>query len=114
MIGIKNPKASYSFILTDEAADFLYKIGKSSFTGPINPGCAEDISLEDLIRIIENRVGKSANIVHDALIANTSRMHFQVLGLLTRKKRIDWVTNFQSYIKFWMSLLIIIVRLIIR
>ncbi|MFF2753487.1 NAD-dependent epimerase/dehydratase family protein [Psychrobacillus sp. NPDC058041] len=72
MLGIKNPKASYSFILSDEAADFLYKMGQSSFTGPINPGCEEDISLEDLISKIEERVGKSANILNDAPITNTS------------------------------------------
>lgn len=70
MIGIKNPNASYSFILSDEAAEFLYKIGQSSFTGPINPGCAEDISLQELVNKIEEHVGKSANIVDDA--PNTS------------------------------------------
>ncbi|WP_391120104.1 NAD-dependent epimerase/dehydratase family protein [Psychrobacillus sp. L3] len=71
-IGIANPTCRYSFILSDEAAEFLYKIGHSSFSGTINPGCAEDISLKDLVGKIENRVGKSANIINDAPVANTS------------------------------------------
>ncbi|WP_391120082.1 hypothetical protein [Psychrobacillus sp. L3] len=72
LAGIKNPKARYSFILADEAAEFLFKMGDSSFIGTINPGCAEDISLEELMLKIEKRVGKSANMVDDAPQANTS------------------------------------------
>lgn len=47
-IGIPNPDLRYSFIHADEAAEFLLEIGKSDFTGPINPGSAGDISMREL------------------------------------------------------------------
>ncbi|QED46934.1 NAD-dependent epimerase/dehydratase family protein [Cytobacillus dafuensis] len=62
VIGISNPEARYSFILSDEAASFLNEIGFSTFTGPINPGCQMDISLQELVEKIEALTGKKANI----------------------------------------------------
>jgi nucleoside-diphosphate-sugar epimerase len=59
-IGILHPKARYSFIRSDEAAWFLDKIGRSSFTGPINPGSRGDISLEELAGKIEIITGVKA------------------------------------------------------
>ncbi|AZB42436.1 NAD-dependent epimerase/dehydratase family protein [Bacillus sp. FJAT-42376] len=51
-VGIPHPEFRYSFIQADEAADFLFRLGKSDFTGPINPGCKEDISLAELMEKI--------------------------------------------------------------
>lgn len=59
-IGIPQPDKRYSFIDADEAADFLMNIGKSDYTGPINPGSAGDISLQELIDKIELLTGKEA------------------------------------------------------
>jgi nucleoside-diphosphate-sugar epimerase len=61
-IGILHPNARYSFILSDEAAWFLDKIGRSSFTGPINPGSRGDISLEELAAKIGTVTGVKAKI----------------------------------------------------
>lgn len=59
-IGIPNPELRYSFIHADEAADFLLGIGRSDFEGPINPGSAGDISLQELVDKIALQADKEA------------------------------------------------------
>jgi nucleoside-diphosphate-sugar epimerase len=59
-IGIPNPELRYSFILADEAASFLLKIGNLAFEGPINPGSAGDISLRELVDKIAVLAKKNA------------------------------------------------------
>jgi len=53
------------FILSKEAAEFLYFLGESSFQGPINAGSLGDISLLELIRKIEVFTGKEAILSND-------------------------------------------------
>lgn len=50
---IEHPDFRYSFIDSKEAAQFLYNIAKSDYKGPINPGSSGDISLQDLLTLIE-------------------------------------------------------------
>ncbi|MFQ3544326.1 NAD-dependent epimerase/dehydratase family protein [Halobacillus rhizosphaerae] len=64
-IGIERKELRYSFISSDEAADFLFKIGASSFIGAINPGCREDLSLAGLIHKIEAFTGMQANVTNE-------------------------------------------------
>jgi nucleoside-diphosphate-sugar epimerase len=71
-IGILNKDARYSFIRSDEAADFLYRIGQTSFSGTINPGCSNDISLEEIVRRIQYRVGHKAIITKNVTNENAS------------------------------------------
>ncbi len=71
-IGIENPDARYSFIHSKEAAEFLYLMGASSFTGPINPGCEEDISLLKLVGKIEKQTRHKAIITNILTKENTS------------------------------------------
>lgn len=54
-IGAKDFNVRLGFIASDEAAEFLYKIGESDFTGPINPGSRGDLSLNELIQKIERQ-----------------------------------------------------------
>ncbi|MBS2968459.1 NAD-dependent epimerase/dehydratase family protein [Metabacillus sp. KIGAM252] len=58
-IGMAHLEFRYSFIHAEEAADFLFEVGKSDFAGGINPGCSEDISLDELVqkigRIVERK-----------------------------------------------------------
>jgi nucleoside-diphosphate-sugar epimerase len=61
-IGIPNPDLRYSYIHADEAAEFLLEIGKSDFTGPINPGSAGDISMYELTEKIAFLANKNAII----------------------------------------------------
>lgn len=62
---IENPDMRYSFIDSREAANFLYQIAKSDFRGPINPGSAEDISLRELVKAIEDSTQTKAILHHD-------------------------------------------------
>lgn len=61
-IGIQDLNTSFSFILADEAAKFLFDIAQSSYTGPINPGPNGSMSLGEIISKIEKITEKSAII----------------------------------------------------
>lgn len=50
---IENLDRRYSFIDSEEAARFLLEIAKSDFQGPVNPGSGSDISLGELVTLIE-------------------------------------------------------------
>ena len=66
-IGFLNMKAEMSFIQAEEAAEFLKWAGMSEVEGPINATAHGEISLANLIKLIEEAVGKKAKI---ALIGN--------------------------------------------
>ncbi|MDQ1004664.1 nucleoside-diphosphate-sugar epimerase [Neobacillus niacini] len=55
----------YSFIDSGEAASFLLSMANSDYQGPVNPGCEEDISLGELIGLIENLTGTEAKLNKD-------------------------------------------------
>lgn len=62
---IENPDLRYSFIDSMEAASFLYNIAKSNYHGGINPGSEGDISLRELIGLIEDLIGTKPNLSED-------------------------------------------------
>jgi len=64
-IVVGNPEIKISFILSNEAAEFLYFLGQSIYTGPINPGFKEDISLLALLHKVEQVVGNKAVVTED-------------------------------------------------
>jgi nucleoside-diphosphate-sugar epimerase len=55
-----------SFVHSQDAAEALYTLGKSDFTGPINVASADPIRLEKMIEIIEQSLGKKSLIVKEA------------------------------------------------
>ncbi|WHY78444.1 hypothetical protein QNH20_04655 [Neobacillus sp. WH10] len=59
---IDNPELRYSFIDSDEAAKFLLSIANSDYHGAINPGPSSDISLRELVELIEDLIKKRANL----------------------------------------------------
>jgi nucleoside-diphosphate-sugar epimerase len=59
---IENGDLRYSFIDSGEAASFLVSIAKSHYHGAINPGSEGDISLNELIELIENLTDAKANL----------------------------------------------------
>lgn len=71
-IGIKLPKARYSFITSQEAAEFLLEIGFHQYTGQINPGCKGDMSLYELIGKIEKETGCTALVESNPAIEDIS------------------------------------------
>jgi nucleoside-diphosphate-sugar epimerase len=71
-IGINNPNARYSFIIADEAADFLFQMGMNKFTGAINPGCDTDISLHELVGLIGEMTGNKPIITTELTKENAS------------------------------------------
>jgi nucleoside-diphosphate-sugar epimerase len=71
-IGIENGDLRYSFITSEEAAEFLYLLGEDNFVGPINPGFKDDLSLSELIELIERTVGKKAVLTQEITPANVT------------------------------------------
>lgn len=57
-----NLDAKMSFIHAQDAADGLFLLGKSSFTGTVNMASKTPLSMGDLIRIIEQTIGKKARV----------------------------------------------------
>ncbi|WP_173918937.1 NAD-dependent epimerase/dehydratase family protein [Halobacillus sp. Marseille-Q1614] len=72
-IGVSNINARYSFIHFAEAADFLCKMGASPFTGAINPGCREDLSIGELLKKIQQQTRLPVNITSRVTGENASR-----------------------------------------
>lgn len=60
LIGVPNPAALLSFILSDEAARFLFWLAKNELTGPVNACSNGSISVGSLLQLIEKATGKSA------------------------------------------------------
>jgi len=61
-IGIPNLSSRAGFIDSEDAAVFLYEMGISTFEGPINPGSKGDLSLDELVKKIEEICNKKAII----------------------------------------------------
>ncbi len=62
---IEHPNFRYSFIDSGEAATFLLSMAKSNYQGPINPGSEEDISLSELIGLIEKLIEAEVKLSED-------------------------------------------------
>ncbi|MHC0035660.1 NAD-dependent epimerase/dehydratase family protein [Pseudoneobacillus sp. C159] len=71
-IGIPDLNSRFSFILADEAANFLYEIAKSSYVGPINPGSKGSISLKEIIAKVEKVTGQEAVVEKELTSENAS------------------------------------------
>ncbi|MBY0008917.1 NAD-dependent epimerase/dehydratase family protein [Paenibacillus typhae] len=59
-VGIPNPEALISFIRSDEAADFLYWLGFSPLTGPVNACSDGAMTIQEIISLIEAVTGVQA------------------------------------------------------
>ncbi|WP_028560829.1 NAD-dependent epimerase/dehydratase family protein [Paenibacillus pinihumi] len=65
-IGFPDLDARLSFISSAEAADFLFQLGKSDVTGPIQASSSDPLTLRQLIAIVEQETGQSAILIQDA------------------------------------------------
>ncbi|UQZ35982.1 NAD-dependent dehydratase [Paenibacillus sp. PK3_47] len=59
-VGVPNPEAVISFIRSDEAAEFLYWLGHSSLTGPVNACSDGTLSIGEILAVIEQATGQQA------------------------------------------------------
>ncbi|QHW31668.1 NAD-dependent epimerase/dehydratase family protein [Paenibacillus rhizovicinus] len=71
-IGIPVPDAPLSFILADEAAEFLDWLGRSSAEGSYNACSAGDITPGEIVKLIEQAAGKEAVVRHETDEADSS------------------------------------------
>ena len=75
-IGIPNPDASISFITSAETAKFLDWLGENELTGPINACSDGEITIGEIIRLIESITGKTALIERE-----TTQEHQSPFGI---------------------------------
>ncbi|WEG11301.1 NAD-dependent epimerase/dehydratase family protein [Pullulanibacillus sp. KACC 23026] len=61
-IGLPNPAAEMSFILSDEAATFLYWLGQTDIEGPYNASSTGAFTLSHILDLVEKAAGKPAVI----------------------------------------------------
>ncbi|HEU5139307.1 MAG TPA: NAD-dependent epimerase/dehydratase family protein [Bacillales bacterium] len=66
-LGMPNKEAKLSFISSEEAADFLEWAGKSELNRPVNACADGDISLDELLGLIEEAVGRKAIVKEEAV-----------------------------------------------
>ncbi|MHA6529699.1 NAD-dependent epimerase/dehydratase family protein [Paenibacillus sp. BAC0078] len=71
-VGIPNPGAVISFIRSDEAADFLYWLGFSPLTGPVNACSDGTLAIGEIISVIEQETGRQAVVVKETASADMS------------------------------------------
>ncbi len=71
-IGIPNEQAKMGYITSDEAASFLYWLGNQQIEGPINACSKGELSLREILSIIEEHVGKKALVEQPSVDENSS------------------------------------------
>lgn len=71
-IGIPNEQAKMGYITSDEAASFLYWLGNQQLEGPINVCSKGELSLHEILSIIEEHVGKKAIVEQQTTDENRS------------------------------------------
>ncbi|WP_054957195.1 NAD-dependent epimerase/dehydratase family protein [Paenibacillus dakarensis] len=61
-IGLPAPDALISFIHAEEAAQFLYWVGKTGIEGPVNACSAGAVSVREIMDMIYQEYGKTVNL----------------------------------------------------
>lgn len=61
--GIQNPDAKMCFISSEEAARFLFWLGDSELTGPVNACADGTLTVTGLLHQIETQIGKQAILI---------------------------------------------------
>lgn len=62
-IGFANPEDRLGFITSEDAARFLQFAAEEKLQGPYNPGCAKDLSLQELVERIAAAANKEAVVI---------------------------------------------------
>ncbi|MBW4082241.1 NAD-dependent epimerase/dehydratase family protein [Paenibacillus sp. S150] len=65
-IGVPNPDAVISFIRSDEAAEFLYWLGFSPLSGPVNACSDGALAIGDILSIIGQAAGQEPLVLSEA------------------------------------------------
>ena len=57
-------KQTRSFLFVDECVEAVRRLMKSTFTGPVNIGSEEMLSINDLVKVVSDAAGKTIRIKH--------------------------------------------------
>ncbi|ADU29686.1 NAD-dependent epimerase/dehydratase family protein [Evansella cellulosilytica] len=75
-IGIDNVEAKISFVDSEDLAQFLFWIGHQDFVGPVNASAPDQITLGDMIALIERKTGGRAIVKASLSKEESSPMNF--------------------------------------
>ncbi|WP_088035860.1 NAD-dependent epimerase/dehydratase family protein [Evansella clarkii] len=79
VIGLDNTERKASFVESEDLAQFLFWAGfKEDFTGPVNASSPDQLSLKELLTIIEEKTGKAAKVASPDGTVKSSPMNFPV------------------------------------
>lgn len=99
-IGVPNKDAILSFIHSDEAAAFLCSLKNATIEGPINACSSGEISVDEIISILENQTGKQANIKTEVSEEHLSPFGFPDSCYMDTTKAVQAGFSFQQ-LKDW-------------
>jgi len=71
-IGIPNLDTKMCFIISDEAARFLFWVGRVGVDGPINACSDNQLTLGEIVTILEDKIGKKALVTNSITDDNGS------------------------------------------
>lgn len=71
-IGIPNLETEMCFIISDEAADFLFWVSGADIDGPVNACSDNQLKLSEIVSILEEKIGKKAFITDVMTAENQS------------------------------------------
>ncbi|MCD8510995.1 MAG: NAD-dependent epimerase/dehydratase family protein [Bacillus sp. (in: Bacteria)] len=77
-IGIDHLDAMISFVDSDDLAQFLFWVGLNNLTGPVNASAPDQITLGEMIKLMETKTGKTAIVKAPEMREQSSPMNFPV------------------------------------
>ncbi|WP_018752483.1 NAD-dependent epimerase/dehydratase family protein [Paenibacillus sanguinis] len=95
-IGLPNPEAAISFIHSAEAANFLNWLRDSAITGPINACSIGEITIRQLLGLIEEATGKQAIIQEETAQANQSPFGISSSWIMDHTKAMEAGYRFEA------------------
>lgn len=78
VIGIDHLENRVSFVDSDYLAEFLFWVGSSDLTGPVNCSAPDQITLGEMISLMEEKTGKTAIVKAPGSPEQSSPMNFPV------------------------------------
>lgn len=104
-VHLVNLEAAMDFISEEEAGDFLAWVGQSNFEGPINATSNGHVKMGELLAFIEEKVGKSAEVVADTKEVSDSPYNIAETWLISNEKAKEQGYEFRELNEYLPSLI---------
>ncbi|MDG5786349.1 NAD-dependent epimerase/dehydratase family protein [Evansella sp. AB-P1] len=78
VIGIDDSDTKLSFVEAGDLAEFLFWVGFQNLNGPVNTSAPDQITLGEMIKVIEKKIGKKGKVEQPKMKSESSPMNFPV------------------------------------